>query len=143
MPIEFDCPECGEHLSLWDELAGKQGACPKCKASLTVPGAEVTMACPKCEGEIPASAIICTHCGVNLKSGQRLETRVNEPSAVQKVAEETAGAILGLLWRHRVVLAIVVAFFAGMIALFSALSKKTIEPGAGVLQEDRGGATQR
>ena len=130
MPIEFDCPECGEHLSLWDELAGKQGVCPKCNAGITVPGAEgdVFMACPRCDAEIPAGSKICTSCGVDLKHGTKLETKVNEPGAVEQVARESADAIVNLLWRFKFIILGLVVFFALMLFIFSRASKGSIGP---------------
>jgi hypothetical protein len=37
MPITFNCPQCGQQLTVKDEFAGKQGKCPGCKGVLTVP----------------------------------------------------------------------------------------------------------
>jgi hypothetical protein len=37
MPIKFNCPKCGQELNVKDEMAGKQGKCPKCKSTVTVP----------------------------------------------------------------------------------------------------------
>ncbi len=132
MPIEFDCPHCGKHLSLWDELAGQQGTCPECKQSITVPDPRaVMMQCPFCEGEIPADAVLCTHCGRDLKKGEALETRVNEPTAVQKVAAETLEAILGFLWRYKFILLGLAALLGVVIYLFSLAGRHTIGPSIG------------
>jgi formylglycine-generating enzyme required for sulfatase activity len=35
--IAFPCPACGKDVSVGDDLVGKQGSCPYCKASLLVP----------------------------------------------------------------------------------------------------------
>jgi len=37
MTIRLTCAECGSQLKVKDELAGKQGHCPKCKADLVIP----------------------------------------------------------------------------------------------------------
>ena len=37
MLIEFKCPHCQSPLRAGSELAGKEGACPKCKKAVTVP----------------------------------------------------------------------------------------------------------
>lgn len=37
MSIKFKCPECQTRLEAIDDLAGKNGSCPKCGKSLTVP----------------------------------------------------------------------------------------------------------
>ncbi|NOZ22707.1 MAG: hypothetical protein GXP25_16640 [Planctomycetes bacterium] len=40
MPIKVKCEECGKQFVLKDEFAGKQGKCPACGESLTVPSSE-------------------------------------------------------------------------------------------------------
>lgn len=137
MPIEFDCPHCGEHLSLWDELAGKQGTCPKCKKAITVPrgaSSDITMACPQCGADISAGSKLCTQCGRDLKRGTRLETRVNEPSLLRRAASEGLGPLVGMVWRHKFLLAAVALFFALMIVLFSIASRRSIDPGRKLLE---------
>jgi hypothetical protein len=37
MPIKFNCGKCGQELNVKDEMAGKQGKCPGCKAVVNVP----------------------------------------------------------------------------------------------------------
>ncbi|HUQ70670.1 MAG TPA: hypothetical protein VM165_14165 [Planctomycetaceae bacterium] len=37
MTIRLTCAQCGSQLKVKDELAGKQGHCPKCKADLVIP----------------------------------------------------------------------------------------------------------
>jgi hypothetical protein len=37
MTIRLTCASCGSQLKVKDELAGKQGHCPKCKADLVIP----------------------------------------------------------------------------------------------------------
>jgi len=37
MTIRLTCAKCGSQLKVKDELAGKQGHCPKCKADLVIP----------------------------------------------------------------------------------------------------------
>ena len=41
MTIRFTCPECGVPMKIKDELAGKSGKCPKCKAAFVVPSADI------------------------------------------------------------------------------------------------------
>jgi hypothetical protein len=38
--IAFGCPSCGQTLKVKDELAGKRGKCPACKAGVLVPEAD-------------------------------------------------------------------------------------------------------
>lgn len=40
MTIHLSCPDCGAKLKVKDELAGRQGKCPKCKTRVTIPAAE-------------------------------------------------------------------------------------------------------
>jgi len=140
MPIEFDCPYCDERLSLWDELAGTKGTCPKCKKDIVVPnpkGVYAMMSCPHCNGEVSASAVICTRCGTDLKHGTKLATHVGEPSALQEAAKEGAEQLLDILWRHRFIVGAVVIFFALIILLFSWLSGKSIHPARKMLDDDK------
>lgn len=37
MPITFKCSNCQAQLQAVNDLAGKQGLCPKCKKEITVP----------------------------------------------------------------------------------------------------------
>src|SRR5262245_52413652 len=37
MAIEFDCPHCGHHYRLKDDLAGKAAACKNCRNKITIP----------------------------------------------------------------------------------------------------------
>lgn len=37
MTIRVKCDECGSVLKIKDELAGKEGSCPKCKAAFVIP----------------------------------------------------------------------------------------------------------
>ena len=100
------------------------------------------MACPKCAAEIPASSKICTQCGIDLKRGTKLETRVNEPGTVEKLAEESAGQLLDFFWRHKFIIAAVAIFFSIIIFLFSWASKKSIDRGQSFLEDGRPTAEQ-
>jgi len=40
--ITFTCEHCGLRVSLGDEWAGKQGTCPHCQKSVTVPDSQDT-----------------------------------------------------------------------------------------------------
>jgi len=37
MPIRFDCPACGTHIRVRDDLAGRRGRCPNCQGGVVVP----------------------------------------------------------------------------------------------------------
>ncbi len=140
MTIEFDCPHCREHLSMWDELGGKRGRCPKCEEEIIVPRgvrSDVFVSCPRCGADIAATAKICTECGTDLKSGVKLETRVNEPSVLQKVAQETAGSLMAMLWRAKFVIGGVALFIALILLLFSIFGNKSLDPAQKVLEDGK------
>jgi biopolymer transport protein ExbD len=40
MTITFACPQCGKKLSASEKLAGRQRACPRCGATISVPSVE-------------------------------------------------------------------------------------------------------
>ncbi len=39
MPIQFQCPHCGNQMSLADQYAGQTGPCKQCGQTITIPGA--------------------------------------------------------------------------------------------------------
>jgi len=52
MPIPVTCPSCLARFTVSDKYAGKQGPCPKCKQTITVPdkSQEVVIHAPETEG---------------------------------------------------------------------------------------------
>ena len=106
MAIEFTCQACGHVLKLRDEAAGKRGRCPSCGGAVSVPAtptsastppvasaapagpapsvptpspAPQTKACPDCGNPLPLMAVICVKCGLNLKTGKKLQTVFEPP----------------------------------------------------------------
>lgn len=98
MPIRLKCT-CGKALSLKDEFAGKVIKCPGCTKKLRVPTGkpvaaaaskpaaksdlddlfaeegfdrQVASACPECGKEMEAQSVLCTNCGFNKQSGERM-----------------------------------------------------------------------
>lgn len=88
MSIRFQC-SCGAPMQVKDEMAGKQGKCPKCGQTITVPAAEAPAAtpdfgepddiravheasppCPSCGTAYPPGVLVCTRCGIELATGQ-------------------------------------------------------------------------
>jgi membrane protein YdbS with pleckstrin-like domain len=45
--IEFDCPQCGQHIAGDDQLRGQTVTCPSCKAAITIPPLDPTHTSPK------------------------------------------------------------------------------------------------
>jgi len=71
MAIQFQCTQCGEHLSIDPQWAGKQAKCPRCAAVVNVPDAASVAApapptqliCPSCGAKNPENNFRCTECG--------------------------------------------------------------------------------
>lgn len=73
--IKFSCPGCGQHITCDESLGGNEVQCPGCKAVMVVPGgapAPAAAACPGCAAPLAEGAVICTQCGLNLQTGQKL-----------------------------------------------------------------------
>ena len=47
MAISVVCPSCLKRFNVSDKFAGKSGPCPKCKATIQVPAAEVKIHVPE------------------------------------------------------------------------------------------------
>ena len=100
MPIKAACQKCGQSFNARDELAGKTVKCPKCGGALKVPAPvkgglvdlleevglkENAHNCPACGVEMPTEAVLCVHCGFDMRKGQRLQSRVG---AVHELDED-------------------------------------------------------
>lgn len=96
MPIKFNCSSCGKRLGVSDNLAGRRGRCPQCKALFVVPtvtstspppppprvtrqdptdddlrvddahAESATSTCPSCHASTPADSDFCEGCGAKL-----------------------------------------------------------------------------
>lgn len=63
------------------KLAAKPAAPPAAGAKTAVPGpptppAKGGNACPKCKKSLPADAIICVECGINIRTGDKFNTSI-------------------------------------------------------------------
>jgi DNA-directed RNA polymerase subunit RPC12/RpoP len=99
--IKFACPACQQHISADQGYAGMEIACPACSARMIVPGTPVRASipapvpapayippppspaaaaaptaaaggCPSCGAALPRGAVICTQCGYNMATKQRM-----------------------------------------------------------------------
>ncbi len=121
MPIEFYCP-CGQRLHVPEAMAGREGKCPACGASLTVPANAAPVApatlpvspiaapdpgpratsrgtkpCPSCGGEILAAARKCKHCGTFLDPELRESRALQAASAAGPSGTPTDGMAIASL----------------------------------------------
>jgi hypothetical protein len=104
MPILVQCNGCGKRIKAPDRLAGKRAKC-KCGAILAIPAAQPAgqvaaaqtgpqpathpsaneATCPDCQAPMPDGAVLCTACGFNVQSGQRLSLSVDDaPSSTKR-----------------------------------------------------------
>lgn len=77
--VKFSCPACSQHIRCDASLGGTQVECPACRAPMIVPGAGAVPlppapvpGCPACGKAFAADAVICTECGLNLRTGERM-----------------------------------------------------------------------
>jgi hypothetical protein len=97
--IAFECPSCSQALEAPDECAGQVIQCPACEQEITVPAAPAAEeaaplsvlgaldsepeesaappaegGCPGCGAELAEGAAICIQCGLNIKTGEKINT---------------------------------------------------------------------
>jgi DNA-directed RNA polymerase subunit RPC12/RpoP len=92
--IRFACPRCQQHIQAEPGYAGMEIACPACSAKMVVPGQPVIQmsalapvpvpvpaapqasssagGCPACGAPLARGTVLCTKCGYNLVTKQRL-----------------------------------------------------------------------
>ena len=82
MAISVTC-ECGKQFKVKDELAGKRGKCAACGQVLSIPTLASSAAlekatpaplrgCPACREALQPNAVICLHCGHDLRTGKQV-----------------------------------------------------------------------
>ncbi len=109
MTIPVAC-KCGKKLAAKDEFAGKTVKCPQCGQPLKIPTAKAKSAasdvsaahklldelglsahegerCPECGEALPSGAVLCVHCGYNLKL-----KRFIKPEGAPAVSPKKPGA---------------------------------------------------
>ena len=89
MSIKVQCG-CGKVCSAPDHLAGKTAKCPSCGGQVVVPSEGTNSSpgrqCLTCAAPLPADALVCTTCGLDLRTGQQ---------AGASAAEEDSGGNQG------------------------------------------------
>jgi phage FluMu protein Com len=121
MDIHFDCPRCGQSLSVEERGAGMRVNCPKCNEQIEIPrggassprpplnSASNALICPNCKLVNPPEAMLCD-CGYDFTAGRM--------PVVAKPARSTAATAVSkteplAIWS--LVLSIVSLFSCGLI----------------------------
>ena len=88
--IKIACPQCQQHIACGPEYSGREINCPACGTRMAVPNvappptplipqppapSPAGVACPSCSAPIAPDAILCTACGFNLQTRQRIQPR--------------------------------------------------------------------
>ena len=127
MAIRVTCT-CGKQFQVKEELAGKRGKCAACGQVLSIPAIPSSAAlekaipaplraCPACWEALQPNAVICLHCGHDLRTGKQVS---QAKSAAPSLPTEKVPASSLRLW---------IAFisggicFAGVIAAFTLLPR--------------------
>lgn len=129
MDLEFDCPQCKQHLAIDVKAAGTQTRCPTCGNTVPVPAAPIPTAqpistSPVVQGEpsapppgIRPGIIYCTKCGQqnpeNFHSCARCGAMLHEGSRPQYVVSDSG---LGGLIPYRNAFALW-AYYLGVFSL--------------------------
>jgi len=137
MPISVLCPSCKARFSVSEKFAGKQGPCPKCKATITIPKAEeqVQIHAPE-----ESTAAVKTSTGApTLKPIARKEAKFELIPTVIAVCAALAvlaiAAVAGKVFRDFVVLrgiALVLVSAPITVAGYSFLRADELEPHRGL-----------
>lgn len=91
MAIVVNCT-CGKQFNVKEELAGKRGKCTACGRVLSVPTPAPAFdqekaspshqrACRTCRKALQPNAVICLHCGHDLRTGNQLPHAESTPLA--------------------------------------------------------------
>ena len=75
--MKIRCPHCSKSLKVPQGMAGKKAKCPACGNILPIPNEPTTSPanpCPQCGSPLDDDAVLCVHCGFNLKAGERMVT---------------------------------------------------------------------
>jgi DNA-directed RNA polymerase subunit RPC12/RpoP len=80
--ISISCPGCSQPLEAPEEMAGETLPCPSCGAEMVIPGSVVPASagdgttCPKCKAKLVGGAVLCVQCGLDLRNGHVIDTKI-------------------------------------------------------------------
>ncbi len=89
--IKFNCKSCNQGITVKDELAGRQGKCPACKALLTVPNASVTAPSEAAPRPAPPAAAVQKP-GTSRPSGKKGGVDEDDVVEAEEAEEEVEAA---------------------------------------------------
>jgi hypothetical protein len=116
--IKFSCPGCGQHIECDAGIAGTQVHCPVCQVAMVVPGTALTATlpppstgpvCPGCGAALATGAVLCTSCGMNLRTGKRIQPQTTPSFPGQRRAVNSSSRLSG---SNTIIVAVLVVFAA-------------------------------
>jgi hypothetical protein len=153
--IKFSCPSCQQHIQCEDNYGGMQINCPSCAAPMVVPqlpppptpstapppvpspgavsrsAASAPTGCPECGAALGRGAVLCTSCGYNLATRQKLSPGAAAARRGATIKTKESWLASPLLWGGLVTVVLgglfllaktnpeMVVVYAGVQALFA------------------------
>jgi len=126
--LEFLCPKCRKRLRVDEGLAGKQGRCPSCRSTITIPEPSqalkpTTPAGPNEEADMPmpTEVLVSPPIGMMPKAGTSGKSATPAPAAEKKPAPapvQLQAAPRGGLARKLLLVAIPIIVVAAAILVY-------------------------
>ncbi len=108
MFVQIQCSSCGQPFDADSSHGTHQADCPHCGKpnTFTAPAAKLSIQhgapdlsgvqpCPSCQAPIARGAVLCIHCGYNLKTGRKTDN--GNGTALNRNLAAVAGAVLVLV----------------------------------------------
>ncbi len=136
--LVIQCSTCGKRLQVKPELAGKRAKCPGCGSVIAIPAASGNDrtrpeerptgdyglltdppppepsggVCPGCNQRLAATAVICTNCGFDTRTGKRQATRKQRGPMISSPLALNIWLLLADMGGFALLLAPLFVFFA-------------------------------